>query len=66
METQVEVVSDYCYHVQCKHSGESLTQWHHNVSECSYGRESLELANGRRRTYCRHPSGMAVAMHALA
>jgi hypothetical protein len=28
-----------------------LTQWHHDLKGCSYGRVSLELANGRRRTY---------------
>lgn len=34
-----------------KVSGQKLTQWHHDLKGCSYGRVSLELANGRRRTY---------------
>jgi hypothetical protein len=34
-----------------KVSGQKLTQWHHELKGCSYGRVSLELANGRRRTY---------------
>ena len=34
-----------------KLSGQKLTQWHHEHKGHSYGRVSLELANGRRRTY---------------
>jgi DDE superfamily endonuclease len=34
-----------------KVSGQKLTDWHHDLKGCSYGRVSLELANGRRRTY---------------
>jgi hypothetical protein len=34
-----------------KVSGQKLTQWHHDLKGCSYGRVSLELANGRKRTY---------------
>jgi hypothetical protein len=34
-----------------KFSGQKLTQWHHDLKGCSYGRVSLELANGRKRTY---------------
>jgi len=33
-----------------KVSGQKLTQGHHELKGCSYGRVSLELANGRRRT----------------
>jgi hypothetical protein len=32
-------------------SGRKLTHWHNEHKGCSYGRVSLELANGRRRTY---------------
>jgi len=34
-----------------KVSGQKLTQWHHDLKGHSYGRVSLELANGRKRTY---------------
>jgi DDE superfamily endonuclease len=34
-----------------KVSGQKLTQWHRDLKGCSYGRVSLELANGRKRTY---------------
>jgi hypothetical protein len=34
-----------------KVSGQKLTQWHHDLKGHSYGRVSLELANGQRRTY---------------
>jgi hypothetical protein len=34
-----------------KLSGQKLTQWHHDLKGCSYGHVSLELANGRKRTY---------------
>src|SRR5262249_21416290 len=34
-----------------KVSGQKLTQWHNDHKGCSYGRVSLELANGRKRTY---------------
>jgi hypothetical protein len=34
-----------------KLSGQKLTQWHHDLKGCSYGHASLELANGRKRTY---------------
>jgi DDE superfamily endonuclease len=34
-----------------KVSGQKLTQWHRDLKGHSYGRVSLELANGRKRTY---------------
>jgi len=34
-----------------KVSGQKLTQWHNDHKGCSYGHVSLELANGRKRTY---------------
>src|SRR5205085_2356685 len=34
-----------------KVSGQKLTHWHHDFKGRSYDRVSLELANGRRRTY---------------
>jgi DDE superfamily endonuclease len=34
-----------------KLSGRKLTQWHHDLKGHSYDRVSLELANGRQRTY---------------
>ena len=34
-----------------KVSGQKLTPWHNEHKGCSYGRVSLELANGRKRTY---------------
>jgi hypothetical protein len=34
-----------------KVAGQKLTQWHHDFKGRSYDRVSLELANGRRRTY---------------
>jgi hypothetical protein len=34
-----------------KVSGRKLTQWHNDLKGCSYGHVSLELANGRKRTY---------------
>lgn len=34
-----------------KLSGQKLTQWQGDLKGCSYGRVSLELANGRQRTY---------------
>jgi DDE superfamily endonuclease len=35
-----------------KVSGRKLTEWHHRFKGHSYDRVSLELANGRQRTYC--------------
>ena len=35
-----------------KVAGRKLTDWHHDLKGRSYERVSLELANGRRRTYC--------------
>jgi hypothetical protein len=34
-----------------KVSGQKLTQWHNDHKGCSHGRVSLELAQGRKRTY---------------
>jgi DDE superfamily endonuclease len=31
--------------------GRKLTHWHHDLKGCSYGHVSLELADGRKRTY---------------
>lgn len=34
-----------------KVSGQKLTDWHRELKGCAYGRVSLALANGQRRTY---------------